>query len=369
MSYSRRILSLAEKYNQFFNDKTKGQILGVIAPWTFPIDYSPLGLPDRGGYDGWDYETEYREFLEWNVRRLEYFIKYTGDLDSDYVPATDINIGYGLQSAFFTGQKVKMGKETSWTTPFLDSWDKLGELRLDRDRYWYRKILEGYGHLNDLCSGNFALSSFPHAGPADLANAVRGDELFYDLYDYPEKVHALMEKCTEAVLQLENDIDALITPVSVESGAGQDVRGQVTANTWIPGRALYLSEDFNDLCSKEQYAEFGRVYTQKVINYLGGAFIHHHSKGRHIHPLVAKLEKLKLLEISWDPNCPRPIDNLPGLLEEHGDLPLMVRCTATDVYDKIEEIKKGRVILQLQIESLSEGREVMRFIRKNSKIG
>jgi hypothetical protein len=363
VSYHSRILSLAGKYKQFFEDTTKGQILGVIAPWTFPIDYSPLGLPPRGGLDAWDFDRDYREFVEQSVRRLEYFISYTGDLDNDCVPALNINLGYGAHSAYFTGQRVIMGKETSWTSPFLDSWDKLEALRMDRESYWYRKIIEGYRYLKEFNRGNFALSGFANAGPADLANAVRGDALFYDLYDEPEKVHALLEKCAEAIIWLETDIAALVEPVSGEFGAGQ-----VQANAWIPGRALYLSEDFNDLCSPEQFEDFGFRYTRKVIEHFGGAFIHHHSKGRHIHRSLARLPGLKLLEISWDPNCPRPIDNLPGILEEHGDLPLAVRCTAADVYDKIGDIKQGRVILQLQITSLDEGREVMRFIRRHSRI-
>ena len=363
MSYNKRIISLAEKYKQFFQDNTKGQILGIIAPWTFPIDYSPLGLPERGGFDCWDYEKEYREFIERGIRHLKYFFKYTQDLDNDCIPAANINIGYGIHNAYFTGQEVIMGKETSWTKPFLDSWDKLEQLRLNRELYWYKKIIEGYKHLHDLEDGSFTISNFSNAGPADMANAVRGDDLFYDLYDNPEKVHALMEKCTEAIIQLESDIDVLIEPVLAES-----LSGQVTANMWIPGKAPYLSEDFNDLCSAEQFMQFGYAHTQKVINFFGGAFIHHHSKGRHIHHILAKLNNLKLLEISWDPNCPRPIEDLPALLEEHCNLPLVVRCTPTDVYKRIEDIKKGRVILQLQINSLDEGREVMRFIRKNSKI-
>jgi hypothetical protein len=363
MSYNNRILSLAAKYKQFFEDKTKGQILGIIAPWTFPIDYSPLGLPARGGFDKWDYDTEYRTFIEHGIRRLEYFISAARELESDCVPAVNINLGYGAHSAYFTGQEVIMGEETSWTKPFLDSWDKLEKLRIDRGNYWYQKIIEGYKYLNEFNQGNFAVSNFANAGPADMANAVRGDALFYDLYDEPEKVHALMEKCVEAIIWLETDIDKMIEPVTGDFGSGQ-----VTANAWIPGKAPYLSEDFNDLCSTEQFLEFGFHYTQNILNHFGGGFIHHHSKGRHIHAALAGLKNLKLLEISWDPKCPRPIDNLPGILEEHGDLPLMVRCTAEDVYNRIDDIKKGRVILQLQISSFDEGREVMRFIRKNSKI-
>lgn len=363
MSYSRRMESLAEKYRQFFEDKTRGQILALICPYTFHIDYSPLNLRS-GGFDSWDYDTELREYVENGIKRLRYFMEYTGDLDNDYIPAMGMNFGYGPHSAYYSGQEVIMGEETSWTRPFLTSWDKLDDLRLDKNNYWYRKILEGYGYIKEFNTGDFAVSCFSNAGPADMANALLGDALFYDIYDEPEMVHRLMAKCVDAITTLEEDIYTAADPVT----AGSE-KGQVTANVWFPRRAPYLSEDFNDLCSLEQFREFGFKYTQKILDTFGGAFIHHHAKGRHIHGELAKLRNLRLLEISWDPNCPRPIDeDLPGIIEEHGDLPLMIRCRAEDVYNRIGELKKGRIILMLNLDTLQEGREVMKFIRKNSKI-
>jgi hypothetical protein len=363
MSYSRHICCLAEKYRQFFEDKTKGQILVLICPYTFHIDYSPLNLRTHR-FDAWDYDKELREYVENSVKRLRYFMEHTRDLDNDYVPSMGINFGYGPHSAYYSGQEVVMGQETSWTRPFLTSWDKLDDLKLDKNIYWYRKILEGYRYISEFNAGDFAVSCFSNAGPADMANAIRGDDLFYDIYDEPEMVHRLMAKCVDAIVNLEDDIYAGIEPVT----AGSE-KGQVTANVWFSGRAPYLSEDFNDLCSLEQFREFGFKYTQNILDKFGGAFVHHHAKGRHIHSELAKLRNLKLLEISWDPNCPRPIDDaLPSIIEEHGDLPLMIRCRAEDVYNRIGELKKGRIILMLNLNTLQEGREVMQFIRKHSKI-
>jgi hypothetical protein len=110
------------------------------------------------------------------------------------------------------------------------------------------------------------------------------------------------------------------------------------------------------------------VHTQKLLDHFGSGYIHHHAKGRHIHSAVASLNKLKLLEISLDPNMPRPIDDLPSLFEEQNGLPLMIRCHAKDVFEKIEDLKRGRCVIMLNIDTLEEGREVMKLIRRNSKI-
>ena len=182
--------------------------------------------------------------------------------------------------------------------------------------------------------------------------------MFYDFYDYPDEVHKLLQQCADSIIWLEMKLREIVKPA-----AG----GTVTANMWFPGEAPFLSEDAPDLCSAGLYREFGFQYTQKVIDVLGGAYIHHHAKGFHIHNEISRLNNLKTLEISWDPNCPRPIDHLPEMYEQSGDIPLMTRCTAGDVYNKINELKKGRIILMLDVGSLAEAREVVGFIRKHSK--
>ena len=44
----------------------------------------------------------------------------------------------------------------------------------------------------------------------------------------------------------------------------------------------------------------------------------------------------------------------------------MTRCTVEDVYEKIDVIKKGRVMLMLIVENLDEAKEAVAFIRKHS---
>jgi len=235
----------------------------------------------------------------------------------------------------------------------------LDSLRLETENPWFRRILEGYRHLVEMCDGDYAVSAFCNAGPGDMANAIRGDALFTDLYDSPAQVHALMDKCADAAIWLEEAVGRL---------TGDVLGGSVTANVWFPGNAPYISEDFFDLCAPERYTEFGAPHTRKILSRFQGGFIHHHAKGAHIHGRIAALPHVKLLEQSWDPNCPRPVDRLPELLEQHGGLPLMVRCHARDVYAHIDEMRQGRVVLMLNIDDLGQGRDVMRFIRKHSII-
>jgi hypothetical protein len=366
MNYIHRINELARKYARFFDDGKPGQILATICPYTFPIDYAAFGCADRA-LDSWDFEKDMPEFIKWSVRRHRAFMSYTDGLDNDYVPAINANFGYGSHSAYFTGADVVMGKETSWTHAWLDDWDKLAALRRNPDTQWFQRIMEAYDHLIRLNEGDYMISAFGNAGPGDMANAIRGNDLFTDLYDYPGEVHALMDKCTDAFIWLEEAIHSKIDAVN-----GSIVRGEVTANVWFPGHTPYLSEDFNDLLPSALFEEFGAAHTQRIIDHFGGAYIHHHAKGAHNHHILARMRGLSMLEQSWDPNCSPPIERLESILDEHnqnGDcLPLMVRCRASDVYRRIDAIKRGRVVLMLNVDSLDEARDVMRFIRKHSII-
>ena len=358
MDYNKRLTELARKYRQFFEDDTPGQILVTICPYTFEVPYSDAALASRP-LSSWDFRRETRDFAWYCKRRHDVWMEYAKELDNDYFPALSVNMGYGVHSAYFAPQQIIMGDDTSWTHPYLDSWDKLSGLTVDPDNEWYQRILEIVDWFVEWQDGDYAVSGFSNAGPGDMANAIRGNDLFYDLYDEPEQVHQLMSRCEDAVEWLER---------SIEKRTGDVCGGSVTANCWFPGRVPYFSGDFDDLCSEALFREFGFPHMQSLIKRFNGAFIHHHAKGLHNHKAFAELEGLRLLEISWDPNMPRPVDMLPDIYEKNGGVPLMVRCHARDVPRYIDQLKASRTVLMLNIDTLDEGKEAMRLIRRNSII-
>jgi hypothetical protein len=358
MSYKAYFTQKVEKYKTFFEDKSPGQILALICPYTFDLDYTQWGIEDRP-LNSWDFGTQTREFMEYQVRRLRCFLEYTRELDNDYMPSVNGSLGIGMNSAYFSGADIVIGEDTSWIHPVIHEWEDLYSLKLDQGNKWFRLLQQMTAYSVELCEGDYAPATFTHFAPFDMANALRGNQLFYDFYDHPEKVHELMNISADAIIWLEMELRKLVKSV---------LGGTVSGSMWFPGEAPFMSEDATDLCSAQLFKEFGFPYTQKVIDALGGTYIHHHAKGMHVHGEIAKLKGLKTLEISWDPNCPRPIEHLPEIYEWNGDVPLQTRCTAADVYKYIDDIKRGRIVLMLNVNSLEEAGEVVRFIRKHSKI-
>jgi len=211
----------------------------------------------------------------------------------------------------------------------------------------------------ELCQGDYCVSMLAAFAPSDLANALRGNDLFYDLYDEPEQVDHLLSVCVDAVLSLYRELD----PYTLAPD-----EGFCTAGLWFPGNGLFLSEDAADLCSADVYRRFFGPQTQRLINEIGGAYIHHHAKGWHIHSEISKLENLRFLEFSWDPKCPRPIDNLDKLLEQSLTTPLYTRCTLEDLKKYIDQMKQGRVAVMVNVESIAEAQEAVEIIRNNSTV-
>jgi hypothetical protein len=97
-----------------------------------------------------------------------------------------------------------------------------------------------------------------------------------------------------------------------------------------------------------------------------GAYIHHHSLGRQQYRNVAALNGLFVQQISSDPNCTRPLDDMDFLLQEVGDMVVELECLPMEVYKNIDKIKKGRFILSVNCTDKEEAQELVSFVRKNS---
>ncbi|HHY83469.1 MAG TPA: hypothetical protein GX505_12465 [Clostridiales bacterium] len=346
------------RYKAFYENKEPGQILVQISPYTFNIDYSPIGFKEKG-LNEWDIEREAEDMIDAQIRSVRYFNEYTKGLDNDYIPIISASLGVGVNSSFLTGSDVVFGADTSWSHPVIHEWEDMDEISFNKENKWVQILKRMVKRSVDMCDGDYATMTYTHFAPSDMANALRGNQLFYDFYDYPEQVRKLMDICADATIALERELKTIVPDV---------MGGSAAAYAWMPGHALYLSEDAADLCSPAVYRDFCRAYTQKVIDAIGGAHIHHHGKGMHVHGEIVMLNNVHFIEISWDPNCPRPIDNLEKLIALNPDMPIMTRCTVGDVYNKIDIIKQGRVMLMLIVKNLEEAKQAVAFIRKHSKI-
>ena len=125
---------------------------------------------------------------------------------------------------------------------------------LEHTRY-YRERLAGL---------DIGIGDVNNQAPIDIAHQIRGEDIFYDMYDDPEFVHELMELSTRAYL----DVFDL-----VEATAGR------TDRTNMP-----YCDDTSVLLSEPLFVEFSLPYLYKVgehretvgVHYCGKGHLDHH---------------------------------------------------------------------------------------------
>jgi hypothetical protein len=359
---SRRI----DRYREFYRNPEPGQILGLFSRWTFPVPNSELGLPSYPN-NHWDWEHNPTPQVDHSVRSLRAYLEYTSDLEHDWIPRFSVGGGTGFFGAYLTDAEVTFTAETSWAKESVTDWSQLDDIEVGRENRWTRSMRAMVKRGVELCEGDYVASTIAHFAPSDLANALRGNQLFMDLYDSPDELRRLLSICGDATVWLQTELRKIAPLVA---GSDTSVPGSEGAGIWMPGESPFMSEDAADLCSPEAYSEFFRPATQRILDRLGGAVIHHHVIGEPIHSEIAKLRDLSALQISQDPNRPPPIHYAEELIDAHPiELPLIVECDAAEVESYIDVLKRGRVVLQIRIRNKDEGRDVMKLIRRHSRLG
>jgi hypothetical protein len=201
------------------------------------------------------------------------------------------------------------------------------------------------------------VNAYPNPSPLDVVNLLRGNELFTDFFDHPEKLKSLLNKTVPAIVENARRIrNALTNPWG----------GSFIFNKWIP-EGLLILEDAADLCSPAIYEEFGKPYTQEVIRQMGGAYLHHHSLGAHQFANMASLEGLYVQQISSDPNCPRPIRDFESLMEKTGGRTVDLECTPDEVYENIVSLLKGKCFLWVECSTVEEAQSVTEFVKQATR--
>lgn len=351
--YNDRINKRIERYRKFFSTAEPDQIMVCVSPYTFEKAYD--------GYNGigkklneWKFPNDIPEYISCQINNIEHFLEITNDIDDDYVPNISPFLGVGFLCAMMTGQDVIFTEDTSWSHEIFKDYNKLEELDFNRNNRHQRLMQNLFAELTKKQKENFTIGSLSHFAPIDMANAVRGNNLFYDYYDNPEPLKLLLYKIADYTIKCEENLKEI-------TGYVQD--GYTTASMWLPGKGLFMSEDAADLGSSETYKNFAMPATQKILNHFGGGYVHHHAKGWQIHKEIASLKNMTAVEFSWDPNCERPVDHLEELYEYHSHLvPLQIRCRPEDVYKYIDIMRKFRLIIMLNVDSVQEGIDVVNFL-------
>jgi hypothetical protein len=314
-------------------------------------------LPAADPLESFDFPRQIREFCDQVIRRHLIFAEAHADLDDDWLPALKPYLGIAEHSCFLGGP-VSYGGNTSYHTPPLSDLSGWRELRFEREHPHYAMLLEGMAYLKEKSAEyGFFTSLRGGDGPMDIANAVRGNDLFCDFYDEPEETKEFISFCAEAAAwTFENQRPfASVVRGGVISGMG----------TWMPEGAIgHLSEDASCLCSPRMYEEFGLPYTDALVERYSYAELHVHSLGRAMLPLFRKMKKIGTFQLSGDPHQPSAAEVYREYAEPLEGTTVLLDMTAAEVRENIAFLRGRRTVVNLTAADKEEAKEILSLVRE-----
>lgn len=344
-----------ERYRRFYASKRSGDLMIVIrSRWV-----SKKNL--------FDYDFGNGGHLEMAADMLassSAMLSEGGGLDDDLIPWLAPDFGIAIHHTYLVDMPVTFAEWTSWADHPLageGGYAKLKDVRFDLDNRWVRmnrEILEYWREHND---GSCLMNTHLHFGPLDFANALRGNDMLTDFYDYPDELRELLDICVDATISMEKEMRKIC-------GKQIEEIGMPFWGAMAPPGALYVSEDAMDMIGPAISAEWGAPWTAKIARHFGQLAVHHHMLGSKVQGVISENVRNSVIQISNDPNCPPAMSCLEELYKASGDNALMLDCSPEDILGNLEKLKNVRAILICGCNDKLKAREVVDAVRAVSNI-
>lgn len=342
--------SLMERTKAFLSRNKEGSALIQVK------SIKSISKPEARHLNEWRFPEDLYEYLDARMDNARHYWSERLEVDDDLIPCISPWFGIAEHSAFLGGD-VNFSQSTSWHLPVIKDWDDINKLALDEKNPWYRMVIGGIEYLKEISGGELAVKLRGGYSPLDMANALRGNDLFMDFYDNPEEVKKLLDFCVKAISWfMEKQIAA----------AGSFHYGIITGmDVWLPGNSMgHLSEDTAALCSTDIYKEFGIPYTMDLVKNYKHIFMHTHALGIHTIPDIASIPGIDVIEISNDPNCPRAIEAYKKLEAVLKDKIVVVNLTLDEIRDNLDFLKRMRTIFWYDAADIDDAKAAVALVRR-----
>ena len=151
------------------------------------------------------------------------------------------------------------------------------------------------------CSRRIRLSHPDMQGIFATAQNLFGENLFLELYDNPEDVQWLLDRITDAYIELFHILDPLLNNYTSDRSAIY-IHGAI-----YPGHVLLKNDTATAMLAEQHYLEFCKSYDEKIVQSLGDVSIHYCGRSQPFHYKILMMPGLRGLNFG-DPQM-QDIDN------------------------------------------------------------
>jgi len=130
-------------------------------------------------------------------------------------------------------------------------------------------------------------------GPFEIAHAVYGDNIFYDLYDDPEFIHRLLKLCTSMYIQVTEKLKEVIEEERTICYHGH----ALSRGIYMRSGGIRISEDSATLVSPKHIDEFIIPYDREALKAFGGGFVHYCGKHDYLLESFLKLDEVRAIHL------------------------------------------------------------------------
>ncbi len=328
-------------------------------------------------YANWPYDKDFigKHAYDLGIQYVEFAkgaAAYHSEIGDDWMPYIWVTWGTGGDTAMLTGGEDDVVFYDGYSTfkePVIKDWKDLDTLKLDLDNFWIRNLREFWRAVDtayDLEGVTVSPSQF--RAPMDFAHELRGNDLFYDFYDHPDEVEALLDFCAQSIIQISRHLQEEFPILRTAPGGSW--------GTVFGADTIWLNGDPVDLISDDLGREFFNPSIEKLTAEFDGVFLHHHCIGHKKAPMISEIENLALQEIAQDPSGPRVLDFIDdAMIEASHKVPIKLDANILEVDELdplMEKLAQGRFILYVGIgeagvyekEHIKEYREILDRLRK-----
>jgi hypothetical protein len=344
-----RAEALARRTDDFYKGKRGRALIHIKS-------CGSLKLPTLPPLNSWTFPNDMERYLDLRAERDYLFARFHEKVDDDFIPSTSPWYGIAEHTAFLGG-KVDFTKTTTFQHAICESLEDFRKLTLDRENLWVRLVVDGIRYIRERWGEYIPVRMRGADGPADIANAIRGSELFYDIYDDPETLREMMNFCKEAVrftLDLQRKEATKIGDGCI-TGFG----------LWMSGKCMgQLSEDVSTMLSVDAYEEHFLPVFCDCIGDCDGAMLHVHSLGHRMIPLFAKLNQVKLIEISSDPNAERAVEIFRRYHDDLRDKVVIIEPTYEELLDMGDLLESSKTIIWYEAKDEEDIKRTLAAVEK-----
>jgi hypothetical protein len=305
--------------------------------------------------NSYDFDNDLYSYLDDSIERNLFAWSKRPGLEDDLLPTIMPAFGIAEHSAFLGGE-VKIEATTSYHKPFIKEWSDAKKLTLDPENTWFKRMMDCFDYLNEKSCGRYLTRLRGGCSPAELMNFIRGNDMFTDFYEYPEETHELLEFCLRAEKWfIENQKE------KVKEFSGGFVSGM---GVWLPGNSFgHISEDWAVMCSPDTYEQFGKPYTERMIEDYDNVLMHLHSVGTQSFSNIISMDKLTYIEISSDPNAKRAIE----VYKEFSDIlekkTVIIEPTVDEIIDNADFLREQKTVIKFRAKDLEEAKRITDFVK------